>query len=39
LDYIKPDYVHIMYKGKIIETGDSSLALDLEKTGYSNYIK
>ena len=39
LDYIKPDYVHIMYKGKIIETGDSSLALDLEKTGYNNYIK
>ncbi len=39
LDYIKPDYVHIMYKGKIIETGDSTLALDLEKSGYNNYIK
>ena len=31
LDYIKPDFVHIMYNGKIIETGDSSLALELEK--------
>jgi len=39
LDYIKPDFVHIMYNGKIIETGDSSLALELEKSGYSNYIK
>ncbi len=39
LDYIKPDYVHIMYNGKIIETGDSSLALELEKSGYNNYIK
>ena len=39
LDYIKPDFVHIMYNGKIIETGDSSLALELEKSGYNNYIK
>ena len=39
LDYIKPDFVHIMHDGKIIQTGDSSLALDLEKSGYANYIK
>ncbi|MDG2187769.1 MAG: Fe-S cluster assembly ATPase SufC [Hyphomicrobiales bacterium] len=38
LDYIKPDFVHIMYDGKIIQTGDSSLALELEKSGYNNYI-
>jgi Fe-S cluster assembly ATP-binding protein len=39
LDYIKPDFVHIMHDGKIIQTGDSSLALELEKSGYANYIK
>ena len=39
LDYIKPDFVHIMYDGKIIKTGDSNLALDLEKSGYNNYIQ
>ena len=34
LDYIKPDYVHIMYQGKIIKTGDAKLAQQLEKEGY-----
>nr|YP_010938187.1 Iron-sulfur cluster formation ABC transporter ATP-binding subunit [Meringosphaera mediterranea]WLD05700.1 Iron-sulfur cluster formation ABC transporter ATP-binding subunit [Meringosphaera mediterranea]WLD05890.1 Iron-sulfur cluster formation ABC transporter ATP-binding subunit [Meringosphaera mediterranea]WLD06110.1 Iron-sulfur cluster formation ABC transporter ATP-binding subunit [Meringosphaera mediterranea] len=34
LDYIKPDYVHIMHKGKIIKTGDITLAQQLEKEGY-----
>jgi len=34
LDYIKPDYVHIMHKGQIIKTGDASLALKLETKGY-----
>ncbi len=34
LDYIKPDFVHIMHKGQIIKTGDASLALTLEKQGY-----
>ena len=34
LDYIKPDFVHIMHKGQIIKTGDASLALLLEKKGY-----
>ena len=34
LDYIKPDFVHIMHKGKIIKTGDASLALLLEEKGY-----
>jgi Fe-S cluster assembly ATP-binding protein len=34
LDYIKPDYVHVLSQGKIVETGDASLALKLEKQGY-----
>ncbi len=34
LDYIVPDYVHILYKGRIIYSGDKSLALKLEKEGY-----
>ena len=34
LDYIKPDYVHIMRDGKIIKTGDASLALEIEEKGY-----
>jgi Fe-S cluster assembly ATP-binding protein len=34
LDYIKPDFVHVLANGKIIETGDSSLALKLEEKGY-----
>lgn len=34
LDYIVPDYVHVLYQGRIIYTGDKSLALKLEKEGY-----
>ena len=34
LDYIKPDYVHIMNSGKIVKSGDASLALEIEKQGY-----
>ena len=34
LDYIVPDYVHVLYKGRIIYTGDRTLALKLEKEGY-----
>jgi Fe-S cluster assembly ATP-binding protein len=34
LDYIKPDYIHIIQEGKIIKTGDASLAKVLEKKGY-----
>ena len=36
LEYIKPDYIHIMDKGKIIHTGDSNVAQQLEKYGYKN---
>mmetsp|Transcript_28935 Transcript_28935/g.74361 ORF Transcript_28935/g.74361 Transcript_28935/m.74361 type:complete len:300 (-) Transcript_28935:338-1237(-) len=35
LDYIKPDYVHVMYKGKIVRSGGPELALELEKNGYA----
>ena len=34
LDYIKPDFVHVLSKGKIIKSGDKSLALELESQGY-----
>ena len=34
LDYIKPDFVHVLSEGKIIKTGCSELAEELEKTGY-----
>ena len=34
LDYIVPDYVHVLYQGQIIYSGDKSLALKLEKEGY-----
>jgi len=34
LDYIKPDFVHVMREGQIIKTGDSSLAKELEDKGY-----
>ncbi|MGL4364148.1 MAG: Fe-S cluster assembly ATPase SufC [Bacteroidales bacterium] len=34
LDYVMPDFVHVLYQGRIIKTGDKSLALELEKRGY-----
>lgn len=34
LDYIIPDYVHVLYEGKIVRSGDKSLALELEERGY-----
>ncbi len=39
LDYIKPDFVHIMQKGKIVSSGDKTLAYQLEKEGYSAFGK
>ena len=35
LDYIKPDYVHILANGKVVRSGDASLATDVEKEGYA----
>ncbi len=34
LDYIKPDFVHVLYKGKIVKSGDHTLAKELEDKGY-----
>ena len=39
LRWIKPDKVHIMHGGKIVKSGKSTLAKDVEKSGYAAYIK
>ena len=38
LDYIHPDYVHVLYKGRIVRSGGPELALELEEKGY-DWIK
>ena len=38
LDYIVPDFVHVLYKGRIVKTGPKELALELEEKGY-DWIK
>ena len=38
LDYIVPDTVHVLYKGRIIKTGDKTLALQLENEGYAQIV-
>ena len=38
LDYIVPDFVHVLHDGKIVKTGPKELALDLEEKGY-DWIK
>ena len=39
LNYITPDKVHILADGKIVKTGDKTLALELEERGYENLIR
>jgi Fe-S cluster assembly ATP-binding protein len=39
LDYIEPDFVHVLYDGQIIKSGDKDLALELEKRGYDWLIE
>ena len=39
LDYIEPDFVHVLSGGRIIKTGDKSLALELEQRGYDWLIQ
>ena len=39
LNYIIPDKVHILANGKIVKTGDKTLALELEEKGYKNLVK
>ena len=36
LDYIKPDFIHVLSNGKIVKTGCTDLGQELEKTGYEN---
>jgi len=38
LEYIEPDYVHMMVGGKIVKTGDKNLAFEIEKTGYNEVV-
>ena len=37
LNYIKPDFVHVLMDGKIVKSGGADLALELEKKGYENF--
>lgn len=39
LNYIQPDFVHVLADGKIVKTGDKSLALELEEKGYDWLVK
>jgi Fe-S cluster assembly ATP-binding protein len=39
LDYIVPDVVHVLADGKIVDTGDKNLAMELEKNGYADYVE
>ena len=36
LDYIVPDFVHVLYQGRIVKSGGKELALELEEKGYSD---
>ena len=36
LDYIKPDFIHVLSDGKIIKTGSAELGKELEKSGYEH---
>ncbi len=38
LDYIKPDYVHVLVDGRIVTSGDHTLALHLDDHGYADYL-
>ena len=38
LDFIVPDFVHVLYEGRIVKTGPKELALELEERGY-DWIK
>jgi len=39
LDYIKPDKVHVLAKGRIVASGGPDLALELEREGYDKYLR
>jgi Fe-S cluster assembly ATP-binding protein len=37
LNYIIPDFVHVMSKGRVVKSGGKDLALELEKSGYAQF--
>lgn len=39
LDYIQPDFIHVMVKGEIVKSGDKKLAAQLESDGYQEWVK
>ncbi|HXP52847.1 MAG TPA: Fe-S cluster assembly ATPase SufC, partial [Bacteroidia bacterium] len=39
LDYIVPDFVHILYNGRIVKSGGKELALEMEEKGYDEIKK
>ena len=39
LDYIVPDFVHVLNDGRIVRSGDKSLAVELEKRGYADFVR
>ena len=38
LEYLRPDYVHVLANKKIVKTGDYNLVKDIEKNGYNKYL-
>ena len=38
LNYVKPDFVHVLIGGEIVKSGRSELALEIENSGYKSYI-
>ena len=38
LEYIKPDFVHVLVDGRVVESGDHTLALHLEDHGYADFV-
>ncbi len=39
LDYIVPDYVHVLSEGRIVASGNKTLAIELKQSGYAQYGK
>lgn len=39
LNYVVPDFVHVYADGRIVKSGDKSLALELEEKGYAEFVK
>jgi len=37
LNYIVPDFVHVMSRGRVVKSGDKELALELEASGYTQF--